>query len=136
MLTNGTFCFCLCHGHDHCWRAWCGAPQAPGACSAQHDPHAFRCGGSLRLTRGELPRGGTGHRVRRRDRRALSLRPKLLLCDEPTGNLDSKNSNKVVQLLKDLASEFGATLMVVTHDEKVAAQFQRKIVIEDGQIIS
>lgn len=68
--------------------------------------------------------------------RALSLRPKLLLCDEPTGNLDSKNSNKVVQLLKDLASEFGATLMVVTHDEKVAAQFQRKIVIEDGQIIS
>jgi lipoprotein-releasing system ATP-binding protein len=43
--------------------------------------------------------------------RALSLRPKLLLCDEPTGNLDSKNSNKVVQLLKDLASEFGATLM-------------------------
>ncbi len=68
--------------------------------------------------------------------RALSLRPKLLLCDEPTGNLDSKNSNKVVQLLKDLASEFGATLMVVTHDEKVASQFQRKIVIEDGQIIS
>ncbi len=68
--------------------------------------------------------------------RALSLRPKLLLCDEPTGNLDSKNSNKVVGLLKDLASEFGATLMVVTHDEKVASQFERKIVIEDGQIIS
>lgn len=68
--------------------------------------------------------------------RALSLRPKLLLCDEPTGNLDSKNSGKVAQLLKDLAKDFGATLMVVTHDEKLASSFERKIVIEDGQIIS
>ena len=68
--------------------------------------------------------------------RALSLRPKLLLCDEPTGNLDSKNSDKVAQLLKDLAHEFAATLMVVTHDEKLASKFERKIVIEDGQIIS
>jgi len=68
--------------------------------------------------------------------RALSLRPKILLCDEPTGNLDSKNSEKVTTLLKNLASDFGATLLVVTHDEKVASFFPRKIVIEDGQIIS
>lgn len=67
--------------------------------------------------------------------RALSLRPKILLCDEPTGNLDSKNTEKVANLLKDLAVEFGATLLVVTHDEKVASHFPRKIVIEDGQII-
>jgi lipoprotein-releasing system ATP-binding protein len=67
--------------------------------------------------------------------RALSLRPKILLCDEPTGNLDSKNSEKVTTLLKNLASDFGATLLVVTHDEKVASFFPRKIVIEDGQII-
>jgi ABC-type lipoprotein export system ATPase subunit len=67
--------------------------------------------------------------------RALSLRPKLLLCDEPTGNLDSKNSEKVTTLLKNLAADFGATLMVVTHDDKVASFFPRKIVIEDGQII-
>jgi ABC-type lipoprotein export system ATPase subunit len=52
--------------------------------------------------------------------RALSLRPKILLCDEPTGNLDSKNSEKVTTLLKNLAADFGATLMVVTHDDKVA----------------
>ena len=67
--------------------------------------------------------------------RALSLRPKILLCDEPTGNLDSKNSEKVASLLKSLASDFGATLLVVTHDDKVASYFPRKIVIEDGQII-
>lgn len=67
--------------------------------------------------------------------RALSLRPKILLCDEPTGNLDSKNSEKVATLLKKLAADFKATLMVVTHDDKVASFFPRKIVIEDGQII-
>lgn len=67
--------------------------------------------------------------------RALSLRPKILLCDEPTGNLDSKNTEKVATLLKSLAHDFGATLLVVTHDDKVASFFPRKIVIEDGQII-
>jgi lipoprotein-releasing system ATP-binding protein len=67
--------------------------------------------------------------------RALSLRPKILLCDEPTGNLDSKNSEKVSTLLKSLAADFGAILLVVTHDDKVASFFPRKIVIEDGQII-
>src|SRR5690554_1694838 len=68
--------------------------------------------------------------------RALSLRPKILLCDEPTGNLDSKNSEKVADLLKKLAQEFEAILLVVTHDDKVASFFPRKIVIEDGRIIS
>lgn len=67
--------------------------------------------------------------------RALSLRPKILLCDEPTGNLDSKNSEKVATLLKNLAADFDAVLLVVTHDDKVASFFPRKIVIEDGQII-
>ncbi len=67
--------------------------------------------------------------------RALSLRPKILLCDEPTGNLDSVNTEKVASLLKSLAAEYGTTLLVVTHDDKVASHFPRKIVIEDGQII-
>lgn len=68
--------------------------------------------------------------------RAMSLKPKLLLCDEPTGNLDSENTEKVAILLKQLAEEFNSTLLVVTHDEKVATHFSRKITIEDGQIIS
>ncbi|MCT4643125.1 MAG: ABC transporter ATP-binding protein [Bacteriovoracaceae bacterium] len=68
--------------------------------------------------------------------RALSLRPKLLLCDEPTGNLDSVNSSKVVELLKSLSTAFGSALIIVTHDDAVANSFEKKITIEDGQIIS
>lgn len=68
--------------------------------------------------------------------RATSLKPDILLCDEPTGNLDSKNSQKVVDLLKDISSRLGATLIVVTHDGVVADKFDYKITIEDGRIIS
>ena len=68
--------------------------------------------------------------------RALSLRPKLILCDEPTGNLDSKNSMIVAELLKFLAREMGSTLVVVTHDSSVASHYSKKIIIEDGLIIS
>lgn len=66
--------------------------------------------------------------------RALSLKPKLLLCDEPTGNLDSKNSHKVVNLLKEASEEVGATLMIVTHDSNVAEQFPRHLSMTDGQL--
>ena len=68
--------------------------------------------------------------------RALSLKPKLLLCDEPTGNLDSKNSELVSTTLSKLAVEYDSAMIVVTHDNNVASHFPRKIVIEDGQIIS
>ncbi|MBF0297759.1 MAG: ABC transporter ATP-binding protein [Oligoflexia bacterium] len=64
--------------------------------------------------------------------RALSLRPTLLLCDEPTGNLDSVNSDKVSRLLKELAEEFASTLIIVTHNERVASCFPRQIVMKDG----
>ncbi len=67
--------------------------------------------------------------------RAISLKPKILLCDEPTGNLDSKNSQKVVDLLKEISAEHKTTLIVVTHGAAVASQFDRKITIEDGRII-
>lgn len=64
--------------------------------------------------------------------RALSLKPKLLLCDEPTGNLDSENSQKVIQLLRSLAREFHATLVVVTHDPVIAESFSHKFFMKDG----
>lgn len=67
--------------------------------------------------------------------RAISMDPKLLLCDEPTGNLDSKNTSLVINMLKELAAKIDSTLIVVTHDNEVAAAFPRKITIEDGQII-
>lgn len=64
--------------------------------------------------------------------RAISLKPKLLLCDEPTGNLDSSNSSLVIDLLDSIASESGATLLVVTHDQSVASRFSNRIEILDG----
>lgn len=68
--------------------------------------------------------------------RALSLEPELLLCDEPTGNLDSENSQKVVTLLKKLADSYGSTLVIVTHDLSIADQFQNRIVMRDGAVES
>ena len=77
--------------------------------------------------------GGEGQRVN--IVRALSLRPKLLLCDEPTGNLDSKNTRIVIDLLRSLASDLAATLIVVTHDQSVANGFAQKIELQDGQLL-
>jgi lipoprotein-releasing system ATP-binding protein len=68
--------------------------------------------------------------------RAISLSPKLLLCDEPTGNLDSENTQIVLELLRKVAHEIGSILVVVTHDVAIADSFEQKITIEDGQIIS
>ena len=64
--------------------------------------------------------------------RALINRPSILLCDEPTGNLDSKNSIAVIELLFEMAKEFSVTLLVVTHDESIAKKFSRIITISDG----
>lgn len=66
--------------------------------------------------------------------RALSLSPKLLLCDEPTGNLDSVNSEKVISLLKDLSNLNKATLVVVTHDNGVAEKFGNRFFLKDGAL--
>jgi len=68
--------------------------------------------------------------------RALSLRPKVLLCDEPTGSLDSENSQKVTEMLKKLASEFEATLIVVTHDANIASHFDSQYHFKDGYLIN
>lgn len=68
--------------------------------------------------------------------RALSLKPKLLLCDEPTGNLDSENSQKVIQLLRALSKEFKATLVVVTHDPQIAQSFNNQIMMKDGMLVN
>lgn len=67
--------------------------------------------------------------------RAISLNPNLLLCDEPTGNLDSKNTQNVLSLLRSVAEDIDSALIIVTHDTNVSDTFQEKITIEDGQII-
>lgn len=66
--------------------------------------------------------------------RALINRPALILADEPTGNLDSKNSGEIMQLLRRSNEAYNQTLIVITHDEKIALQAGRIISIEDGRI--
>lgn len=66
--------------------------------------------------------------------RALINHPALVLADEPTGNLDSKNSAEIIELLKASNRNYHQTLIVITHDERIAMQADRVISIEDGQI--
>lgn len=67
--------------------------------------------------------------------RALIASPTLVLADEPTGNLDRKNSEEIVALLKQLHKEKNQTLIIITHDESIALQADRIISIEDGRIV-
>lgn len=67
--------------------------------------------------------------------RALFTRPDIILADEPTGNLDSKNTDEIMQLLRGSNRKYDQTMIVVTHDEKVAAMADRIIRIEDGRIV-
>ena len=66
--------------------------------------------------------------------RALMNAPAVVLADEPTGNLDSKNSQDIVELLKMSNKKYGQTLVIITHDENIALQAHRVIAIEDGRI--
>lgn len=67
--------------------------------------------------------------------RALMNAPAVVLADEPTGNLDSKNSQEIVELLKLSNQKFGQTLIIITHDENIALQADRIMALEDGKII-
>lgn len=67
--------------------------------------------------------------------RALITSPAVVLADEPTGNLDSKNSQEIINLLKSSNEKYEQTLIVITHDEKIALQANRIIAIEDGTIV-
>jgi putative ABC transport system ATP-binding protein len=68
--------------------------------------------------------------------RSLLYRPAILLADEPTGNLDQKNSREIIELLKLSHRNLKQTILLVTHDEKIALEADRIITMEDGEIIS
>ena len=68
--------------------------------------------------------------------RALCYRPSLLLADEPTGNLDRRNSTEILDLLRLFHRNLNQTILLVTHDEQLAAQADRVITLSDGQIVS
>jgi putative ABC transport system ATP-binding protein len=68
--------------------------------------------------------------------RAVINRPAILLADEPTGSLDSENSRMVLKMLRDLNSEYGQTIIIITHDPEAAATADRVIEMRDGKILN
>ena len=66
--------------------------------------------------------------------RALAPRPAIILADEPTGNLDSKNSDEVIGMLKECSKKYNQTILLITHEPKVAMQGDRILMVEDGRV--
>jgi len=95
-----------------------------------------------------IERVGLGHRMHHRPEqlsggemqrtaiaRALVRKPKLLLADEPTGNLDTASGDRIVELLRDVNKTFGVTLVIVTHNPALAALADRQLMLADGRLL-
>jgi putative ABC transport system ATP-binding protein len=67
--------------------------------------------------------------------RALIMSPKLILADEPTGNLDSKTGDEIIKILGSLNKDFGVTVVLVTHEHDIAAKTKKQIYIKDGRLV-
>ena len=84
---------------------------------------------------GHLPSELSGGQQQVSIGRALMNNPAILLADEPTGNLDSKNSKEIVELLRSFNKSLNQTVIIITHDERIALDADRVIAVEDGKIV-
>lgn len=92
---------------------------------------------NLQERRGHLPSQLSGGQQQRVSiGRALINKPSIVLADEPTGNLDSRNTREVIELLKMTAKKLRQTLILITHDPVIAAMAERVVTIEDGEIVA
>ena len=114
-----------------------GVVLAPHQATRSTTAAARRCAGSVssdfaHRRPGELS-GGQKQRVA--IARALFGSPKLLLCDEPTGNLDSETGREVIDFFRELNAKDGVTLLIVTHERRVSSVAKRVIAMRDGMLV-
>lgn len=115
--------------------------EVPGMFArSKHKPRAQRAGelaGKVGLSERlkHRPKELSGGQMQRAAiARALLNNPKIILADEPTGNLDSINGKAIIELFQQVRRDFGTTIIIVTHDPTISAQADREIVLADGQI--